>query len=82
MSQAHEQLGMSFLNEGDHQSALRELLKAAEFNPENAEVQNALGLSYMGLKEHNSAILHFRKALQLKPDFPEAQNNLGPPMPI
>jgi type IV pilus assembly protein PilF len=77
MAQAHEKVGTSLYQAKDYQGALRELLKAAEFEPGNASIQNYIGLCYLNLKEYNSAVLHFKKALQLKPDYPEAQNNLG-----
>ena len=75
--EARVQLGDSLLQEGKYQDALRELLEAAEVDPENAGIQNSLGLAYQNLREYDKAVSHYKRALQLKPDFPEVANNLG-----
>jgi len=76
-AEAKERLGGSLIQKGDLLGGLKELLEAAELDPENADIQYALGLAYKNLREYDKSIFHFRKALKLKPDFPEAQNNLG-----
>jgi len=70
-------LGDSLLQEGKYQDALRELLEAAEVDPENPGIQNSLGLAYQNLREYDKAVSHYKRALQLKPNFPEVANNLG-----
>lgn len=76
-AEVKERLGNSLVQEGKFQEGLKELLQAAELDPESAAIQNALGLAYQGLREFDKAISHYEKALELKRDFPEAQNNLG-----
>ncbi len=70
-------LGAAFLNRRDYASALRELLKAHELNPNDPYVHNFLGLTYMAKKKIALSIDHFKKALRLKPDYAFAKNNLG-----
>ena len=76
-SLAKEQLGNSLVREGDYQGGLKELLDAAELDPQSESIQNAIGYTYQGLRDFDNAITHYKRALQLKPDFPDAQNNLG-----
>ena len=59
---AKEQFGNSLLREGKYQEALKELMEAAELDPENAGVQNAIGYAYRGLGQYRKAIDHYKKA--------------------
>jgi len=76
-AKAKENLGISLIRDGDYQGALKELIQAAELDPENADIQNALGTAFRYLGLQDKAIIHLKKALELKPEFPEAQVNLG-----
>lgn len=76
-SMVHLRLGVSYFSEGDTTSALQELVKAKELNPDDPQVYNIIGLTYFIKKEHNKAIDNLKKALALDPKFSEAHNNLG-----
>lgn len=76
-AKAREQLGMAYVQEGDLQGGLKELLEAAETNPENADLQHNIAFVYSKLGELDLSIRRFNRALELRPDFPVAQNNLG-----
>lgn len=73
----HYDIGIASLNRGDERGALRELMLAAELDPELAVVRNALGLVYHSLGKLDEAHEQYRAAVRLKPDFSEAYNNLG-----
>ena len=76
-SMIHYQLGVSYLNEGDSTSALRELLEAEKYSKDDPRLFNALGLSYRQKGEIDLSMQQFKKALLLDPKFSEARNNLG-----
>jgi len=76
-SMVHLRLGVSYFSEGDTTSALQELLKAKELNPDDPQVYNIIGLIYFRKNDHNKAIDNFKKALTLDLKFSEAHNNLG-----
>lgn len=76
-AKAKEQLGMAYVQEGDLEGGLKQLLEAAETNSENAALQHKIAFVYSKLGELDVSIRHFNKALELRPNFPVAQNNLG-----
>jgi Tfp pilus assembly protein PilF len=76
-AEAKMNLGMTLLNKGDRQGALKNLLEAEKSDPENEKLQNAIGLAYAHLGRMENAVSHFKKALQIKPDYSDAMNNLG-----
>jgi len=76
-SLAKQNLGKTFLARGDYTAGLNELLKAAELDPENPEIQYNLALGYRFMNLHNKAIMHFKKAIALKANYSEAYNDLG-----
>jgi type IV pilus assembly protein PilF len=76
-SLAKQNLGKSFLAQGDFTAGLNELLKAAELDPENPEIQYNLALGYRFMDVHSEAIIHFKKAIELRENFSEAYNDLG-----
>ena len=76
-SLAKQNLGKSFLAQGNFTAGLNELLKAEELDPENPEIQNDLALAYMIMDMHSKSITHFKRAIKLRPNFSEAYNNLG-----
>lgn len=75
--QYHYQLGANYFSEQMVPQALRELLLAAEQDPENADALHLLGFIYMGRRDYNRAIDFFKKAIAIRPDFYICLNNLG-----
>ncbi len=73
----HYRLGVSYLNEGDATSALKELMQAEILGRKDPQVANALGLAYYKKGELDLALQRFKRALELNPKFSEARNNLG-----
>jgi len=70
-------MGMTYLEQRNLPSAMRELTKASELDPENAEIDVALGLAYQARGDLGKAAECFRNAIRKKPDYAEARNNLG-----
>jgi type IV pilus biogenesis/stability protein PilW len=71
------QMGMTYLEQRNIPSAMRELTKAAELDPENPEIDMALGLAYQARGDMGKAEEYFRRAIGKKSDYAEAHNNLG-----
>ena len=76
-AQARMHMGMTYLEQRNLPSAMRELTKASELDPENPEIDVALGLAYRTRGDLGKAEEYFRSALRTKPDYAEAHNNLG-----
>ncbi|MBT8339002.1 MAG: tetratricopeptide repeat protein [Desulfatitalea sp.] len=77
MATATREIGEAYIRQGDYTTALRELIKARDMNPEDPFVYNDLGLCYMAKKRMPDAIANFKKAVALKPSYTPARNNLG-----
>lgn len=74
----HYDMGVHALESRDVRTALLELQKAVEFDPELDVAHNALALVYhMSYAEQDKAIRHYRRALEINPKFSEAATNLG-----
>jgi type IV pilus assembly protein PilF len=76
-ARALEDLGVSYLVEGELNLAVKHLVEAAEADPENPHISHSLALAYRDLGLFDRAIAEFQRALSLKPDFPKVRNNLG-----
>ncbi len=76
-ARAHLSLGAAHLRNGRLSRALKELLDAEKYDPQNADVQSHIGLAYKELKKYPLAVQHLKKALALRKNFPEAHNSLG-----
>jgi type IV pilus assembly protein PilF len=74
---ARMQMGMTYLEQRNLPSAMRELTKASELDSYNPEIDVALGLAYRTRGDLGKAEEYFRKALGKRPDYAEAHNNLG-----
>jgi type IV pilus biogenesis/stability protein PilW len=70
-------MGVTYLDQRNLPMAMRELAKASELDPENAEVDMALGLVYQARGDMPKAEEHLRKAIGKRPDYADARNNLG-----
>ncbi len=74
---ARMQMGVTYLEQRDLPSAMRELSKAAELDPENPEIDMTLGLAYQARGDHEKAEEYLRTAIRKNPDYAAAHNNLG-----
>lgn len=74
---AMEDMGRSLVAQGDSREGLSYLIKAAELDPDNPEIEHDLALVYGDLEEYDLALRHYKKAISLKPNFSEAVNNMG-----
>jgi type IV pilus biogenesis/stability protein PilW len=74
---ARMRMGVTYLDQRNLPMAMRELAKASELDPENAEVDMALGLVYQARGDMPKAEEHLRKAIGKRPDYADARNNLG-----
>ncbi len=74
---ARMRMGVTYLEQKNLPSAMRELTKASELDPENQEIDMALGLVYQTRGDLEKAVEHFRNAIRKKSDYAEAHNNLG-----
>ncbi len=70
-------LGNTYSDSGDLDSALTALERAVEINPSLAESRVNLGNIYLRKEWVKDAIDQYRIALRIKPDDPKAHNNLG-----
>lgn len=77
VASATREIGEAYMRQGDYTSALRELTKAQQMNPEDPYVYDALGVCYLSKQRIPDAIANFKKAVALKPSFTPARNNLG-----
>ena len=76
-AKGHLGMGATHLREGRITQALKELLMAEQYDPENADVQHHLGVAYQYKLRLKQAETHVKRALALRKDFPEAHNTLG-----
>ena len=76
-AQALEDLGMSFVRQGNLRAGLEKLLEAVKLDPENADIHHELALVYRNLGEYQLSLDHFKRTLALRPEFSEAWNNKG-----
>lgn len=73
----HYLLGMSYLQQQNPTTALKEFLQAAELNPRRADIQQGLGQAYYLKKAYPQAETHYLRALELAPDDPQIETNLA-----
>jgi type IV pilus biogenesis/stability protein PilW len=74
---AHMQMGVSYLEQRNLPMAMRELTKASELDPGNAEIEMTLGLAYKERGDVKKSEEHLRNAIDRRPDYADARNNLG-----
>jgi tetratricopeptide (TPR) repeat protein len=70
-------LGLSYLNEGNLESALKQLLDAKKLNPRDARIRHELGLAFFAKDLMPQAEKEFLAAIRLDPKLTEARLNLG-----
>ncbi|PLX79943.1 MAG: hypothetical protein C0616_09850 [Desulfuromonas sp.] len=76
-AEAHYIMGVSYLQEGNDTSALRELLAAIKVNDRISKYHHALAQAYQRKKGFPQAETHYLKALELAEVAPEIHNNLA-----
>jgi type IV pilus assembly protein PilF len=69
--------GISFLQVGQYNAALKELLEAEKYYSGNPQVHYYLGVSYHGKGMKDNAMEEFQKAISLDENYSEAHNYLG-----
>lgn len=74
---AYRDLGISYLNEGNNEAALRELLRAKELNPRDPRIRHEVALAFFAKGLTAKAELEFKAALKLDPKLSEARLNLA-----
>ena len=74
---ARMRMGVTYLDQRNLPMAMRELVKASELDPENAEIDMMIGLVYQARGDLPKAEEHLRRAIGKKPDYADARNNLG-----
>jgi Tfp pilus assembly protein PilF len=70
-------LGNTFLGQGQTQEAIARFTTAIELNPRHARALNNLGVALAKNGDSKAAVAYYRKALQVIPAYAEAHNNLG-----
>ncbi|MBW1981585.1 MAG: tetratricopeptide repeat protein [Deltaproteobacteria bacterium] len=78
-SEAYNNLGVIYLEQGQIQQAIESFKKALS-NPLYSNPQDAhynLGRAYLKRKEYGKAILQLKQAVQIIPEFASAYNSLG-----
>jgi type IV pilus assembly protein PilF len=75
--QDHIQLGLSYLGQGNRQSARFHLLKALDLDDRSAGAHNGMALLFQMELENALAEEHFEKAISYDSDFTRARNNYG-----
>ncbi len=73
----HMNLGMAYIEANQYTPALKELLQAEKYTPDDARIHFYLGIAYHGNGFSDKAVEAFKKAIDLKPDYSEAHNFLG-----
>ncbi len=77
LSDTHLQLGVSYMQRGQLDSAKENLDKAVELNPDSAQVNNMMALLQWRLKQYVEAERYFRNALSLDNKNSDTWNNYG-----
>src|SRR5690606_28595832 len=75
--QDHIQLGLSYIGEGNRESARHHLTKALEIDGRSPGAHNGMALLYQLEGETALAEKHFKRAIALDRDFTRARNNYG-----
>ena len=72
-----QDMGRSLVAQGDSREGLAYLMKAAENDPDNPDIEHDLALVYQDIEEYDLALRHYKRAIKLMPNFSEAVNNMG-----
>jgi type IV pilus assembly protein PilF len=69
--------GVSYIEMGQYNSALKDLLESEKYYPNNPKVHYYLGMSYHGKGMKDKAVEEFKRAISLDDNYSEAHNYLG-----
>ena len=73
----HYKLALGYFQARNIDLAIRELVRAFDFEPEHADSRYLYGFILFGRKRYEEAAANFRRALTRKPRFFAARNHLG-----
>lgn len=73
----HYMMGVTAMDEQNPTAALKELLKAEDFDSRDPEIQSALARVYWLKQAHDLAEKHFKNAIKLSDDDPKHYHNLA-----
>lgn len=73
----HHKLALGYFSSKKPDLAIRELIKAFEYDDGHADGRYLFGFILFGRKRFEEAAANFRRALKRKPDFFAARNHLG-----
>lgn len=76
-AELNAELGLRYMNQGNHELAMEKLLKAVEFDSRSVNAHHYLAELYRRLERNDKAAVHYRRASALAPDDPAIQNNYG-----
>ena len=76
-AKALQNMGISFVREGNLREGLARLLEADELDPDNPDLKHELAYVLMDLGEYDRSLYYFQESLRLRPDTPIVHNNLG-----
>ena len=76
-SRAYTKRGVRYLWLGESALAQRDLLKAIELDPNNAEAHDDLGVVLAQQKHYKQAIIHFSRAVEIENNYQKAYHNLA-----
>ncbi|RKZ27106.1 hypothetical protein DRQ20_01300 [bacterium] len=72
----HKESGRFYLLAQRYDEAVRELLKAAEEDPHDAETFYLIGLAYEAMRKREEARKYYEKAVEIDPEHELAQERL------
>ncbi|MCX7070837.1 MAG: TIGR03032 family protein [Gammaproteobacteria bacterium] len=70
-------LGVCLGDAGAYDDAIPQLLRAAEAEPERAEIYNSLGYVHACSARHADALRWYERAIEAQPEYAQAHFNLG-----
>ena len=77
LAQAHFDLAMSMMKQGQPRDAIPQFEAALSLHADNAEAHNNLAIALAQSGNPRDAEHHFREAIRLKPNYADAHLNLG-----
>jgi len=74
---AHYNLGLAFMEKGDHINAVKEFHAAVEISPKFPQALDQYGIALYRMNRNQEAIKRFKQAIEVAPDFIAPYVNLG-----